>query len=229
MKRTRERKPRRPKTMEEIAAAFHALRGDQRDEDWAWSVAAQLDLDDVRPDLTREALADLLPELRETKRSAYRSFGDPVKWAREREAKWHSEGVLVTTRPEPFLLSDFAGKGLWMAAVITVILMIMQLTTHGWSFDITWTLVLAPPLLAAAILLVLRMWNTVLQRNFRRFVIEMIAVAVVIYGGGTVLVLGQRALLAQAPGLLMLAVAAAYGLAATYVARSRVTGDPGEK
>ncbi|MEZ5086942.1 MAG: hypothetical protein R2722_12050 [Tessaracoccus sp.] len=228
MRRKRTPKVKPPKTMEQIAEAFRQVRDSQSDEDWAWSAAAQLDLDDVRPALTREALADLLPELREKKRSAHKLFGDPITWARTRQAAWHADGVLVTARPEPFSPSGFLHRTFSIAAIIAAALVVTQLVTNGWGFDFPWSFVALPPLIAAGILLILRMWNIVLQRDFRRFLICMVVLAIVIYGGGTFVVVGQSVISARMPGLLMLAVAAAYALVSRFIERNWLSPDADE-
>ncbi|MEN5072430.1 hypothetical protein ABE437_01310 [Isoptericola cucumis] len=217
-----------PPTLDEVAASFRDARGDGADEDWARSAAVRFVLDDVRGPLARQALAGLVPVVRESGEPARELFGDAAAWATERQAAWRAEGVPASGPDVPTTVPELVHDLFFGAAVTAVVLMVVRLLTEGWDLDLNLALVLLPLLMSLGILGVRIVWHAAMRRFPRAGAVGVAAVVLVVY---SVLVAGVFAVTSpvsfgQRSGLWMLAAAAVYGLVASVVGRRWPAPDP---
>ncbi len=217
-----------PSTLDEVATSFREARGDGADEDWARRAAARFVLDDVRAPLARQALAGLVPTVRESGEPARELFGDAVAWATDRQAAWRAEGVPATGPDVPTSPRGLVHDLFFGAAFVSVVFTVVRILTDGWTLDLDLALILFPLLLSLGMLAVRVVWHAAVRRWARP---RGVAVTACVLAAYSMLVAGVFGVthpvsFGEGSGLWMVACAVGYGLVASVVGRRWPAPEP---
>lgn len=196
-----------------VLAAYRSARDSAEDERWAQSVATTLALEGAGGAAIRRELEDALTLVRETGEGPEALYGDARRWARTRLSEAPEEGrVLVDETPDTSW-RDALVIGCVVAALLTLVLMVVLLLSDGWTTDYTWGWILFPLASALTCTTALATWERVLLRT-PRWVAVVAAGAVVVVGVAacTWLVMGLGQVIATGSTFWLGALAVGYGL-----------------
>lgn len=203
-----------------VLTAYREARGEARDEAWAQRAVAAMLLEHVDGAAARSELEDALTLVRESGEGPQALYGDAAEWVASRLREAPEEGrVLVDGTPDTSW-RDALVIGCVVAAVLTVMQLVVLLLTDGWTTDYRWGWVLFPLVSGLMCTLALAAWERVLLRR-PRWVAVAAAGAVVVIGvlALTGLVMGVDAVFATASTFWWGALAVAYAVLAGLLER----------
>ncbi|TQK69924.1 hypothetical protein [Nocardioides sp. SLBN-35] len=208
--------------------AFADARGEESDRAWAMGVCFALLARDVRHDLVREDLEQVLEVVREAEDSPEQLFGPAREHAAEVSARWDAEGRAVWSLEGVASVRDAVATGLYLSAIAAAGVWLVGLLRGESSWTIAHLLLACVGLAGAAGYV---FWDRISRR--RTTAVAVLATAAVVLGLsvalGPLLMLTHDAPWAEVPGAWLLPVEAAAlcaaGLALDRAATDRAAGD----
>lgn len=154
-------------TLAQLNNEFRLARGAESDLKWVRTAEGRLLLDGVNATTASEALAELLPTLRQTQEPVEELFGDPTAWAKDQQELWQQRGVQAYERPETFSIGQFLQATLISATGICLVVAFLAFFDVGWRTDLNWMMFALPVFIAAGTTGIMQVWTLGLRKSSR--------------------------------------------------------------
>ncbi|MGO1480744.1 MAG: hypothetical protein ACTHWF_06435 [Brachybacterium sp.] len=209
--------------LDQVRHAFLTARGDQDDPRWAETALVALVFADVRIDAAEACLIGAAGLVQQSQESPEQLYGPAREWAAEQVESLRGNGQEVFEDPLRFDLRESVLTVLGLAAGLSALFvasdLLWLLLGSGSAKGLTAGLALAPLLLSAVLVALIRVYSWSSRRFAFPVVVLWCALLLAVCSGGTAAVivpLGQTELLGSR--WWMIALVGVYGLAAYLVA-----------